>query len=79
MTLPEGRKPLTDQDMVILLHNIAREIGYSNKEMELELRQTADRFSELSKSNLDIDPEKRDWEYDGFGVKRDKESFSTVK
>ena len=52
MPLPEGRTPLTDQDMVILLHNIARSVeqfGSSNLN-ESEIRQTADRFSELAKA-----------------------------
>ena len=48
MGLPEGRKPLTDSDMVILLHNMARAFGDRDKVMESELRQTADRFSELA-------------------------------
>ena len=50
MTLPEGRKPLTDGDMVILLHNMARSFGERDKVMESEMRQVADRFSELSKA-----------------------------
>jgi hypothetical protein len=52
MPLPEGRTPLTDGDMVILLHNIARNVesyGASNLK-ESELRQIADRFSELAKA-----------------------------
>ena len=44
MPLPEGRKALTDQDMVILLHNIARDLENT------DLRLTADRFSELAKA-----------------------------
>ena len=50
MPLPEGRKAMTDQDMVILLHNVARQIGYADTTAESEIRQVADRFSELSKS-----------------------------
>ena len=50
MPLPEGRKALTDQDMVILLHNMARGVGERDKVLESELRQTADRFSELAKA-----------------------------
>ena len=50
MALPEGRKPLTDQDMVILLHNMARNIGYNDKDAEKEMRTVADRFSELAKA-----------------------------
>jgi len=41
--LPEGRTPLTDGDMEILLHNMARELKSEN------LRTVADRFAELSK------------------------------
>ena len=50
MPLPEGRKALTDEDMVILLHNMARSVGQfgaTNLE-ESEVRQVADRFSELA-------------------------------
>jgi len=50
MTLPEGRKALTDQDMVVLLHNVARQIGYADTTAESEMRQVADRFSELAKA-----------------------------
>lgn len=50
MPLPEGRKPLTDKDMIILLHDIARQFGDRDKRMEDDLRQTADRFSELAKA-----------------------------
>ena len=49
-TLPEGRKPLTDSDMIILLHDMARSFGERDKRMESELRETADRFSELAKA-----------------------------
>jgi len=47
--LPEGRTPLTDGDMIILLHNIARQLeslGTHGK----DLRKVADRFSDLSKA-----------------------------
>ena len=47
MGLPEGRQPLTDDDMVILLHNMARSLS---GEDAIPLRQTADRFSELAKA-----------------------------
>lgn len=50
MPLPEGRKALTDEDMVVLLHNVARQMGYADSLAEGELRQVADRFSELSKA-----------------------------
>ena len=49
MPLPEGRKPLTDGDMVILLHNMARDAeNAKNAYLGAELRETADRFSELA-------------------------------
>ena len=50
MPLPEGRKALTDQDMVILLHNMARDLENRDPTYGSELRQTADRFSELAKA-----------------------------
>ncbi len=49
MPLPEGRKPLTDADMVILLHEMARSFGDRDARMEQDLRQTANRLAELSK------------------------------
>lgn len=48
--LPEGRKALTDGDMIILLHNMARDLENRDPTYGEELRQTADRFSELSKA-----------------------------
>ena len=48
--LPEGRKALTDGDMVILLHNIARDLENRDPTYGSEIRQTADRFSELAKA-----------------------------
>ena len=50
MPLPEGRKPLTDADMVILLHDVARAFARDNSTMSEDLRQAADRFSELTKA-----------------------------
>ena len=50
MALPEGRKALTDGDMVVLLHNIARDLENRDPVYGSEVRQTADRFSELSKA-----------------------------
>ena len=50
MPLPEGRKPLTDGDMITLLHDMARSFGDRDARMEAELRQTADRLAELSKA-----------------------------
>ena len=48
--LPEGRKALTDGDMIILLHNMARDLENRDPTYGAEVRQTADRFSELSKA-----------------------------
>jgi hypothetical protein len=50
MPLPEGRKALTDDDMVILLHNMARSLEQRDPSYGSEIRQTADRFSELAKA-----------------------------
>jgi hypothetical protein len=51
--LPEGREPLTDEDMVILLHDIARTVkqfGAANLS-ENKMRQVADRFAHLAKND----------------------------
>ena len=50
MPLPEGRKALTDQDMVVLLHNMAMDLEKRDPTYGSEVRQTADRFSELAKA-----------------------------
>ena len=52
MPLPEGRKALTDKDMVILLHDMARTVGQFGAAnlKEEELREIADRFNELAKA-----------------------------
>jgi len=56
MPLPEGRKALTDEDMGILLHNMARSVGQFGAAnlKESEVRQIADRFNELAKANKDV-------------------------
>ena len=48
--LPEGRKALTDSDMIVLLHNMARDLEQRDPSYGSEVRQTADRFSELAKA-----------------------------
>ena len=48
--LPEGRKALTDGDMIILLHNMARDLETRDPTYGAEIRQTADRLAELSKA-----------------------------
>ena len=52
MPLPEGRRALTDKDMVILLHDMARTVGQFGAAnlKEEELREIADRFNELAKA-----------------------------
>jgi hypothetical protein len=52
MPLPEGRRALTDKDMVILLHDMARTVGQFGAAnlKEDELREIADRFNELAKA-----------------------------
>lgn len=47
MPLPEGRKPLTDADMISLLHSIAGMVQQRDQRMEQDLRETANRLSEL--------------------------------
>lgn len=49
-TLPEGRQPLTDGDMVVLLHNMAISLADRDKMLSTDLRSTADRLSELSEA-----------------------------
>ena len=56
MPLPEGRKALTDQDMIDLLHNMARNISSRDEVLGSELKETADRFSELTKYAKSWDP-----------------------
>ena len=52
MPLPEGREPLTDRDMVVLLHNLARSFAEKGQlKSSKNLRETADRLSELSKKS----------------------------
>ena len=48
MPLPEGRKPLTDADMVVLLQDVARAFSREASPMGEDLRTIADRFSQLS-------------------------------
>ena len=48
--LPEGRKPLTDGDMIALLHNMAISLTERDKTLSADLRSTADRLAELSKA-----------------------------
>ena len=50
MPLPEGRKALTDGDMITLLHNMAISLADRDKTLSTDLRSTADRLSELSKA-----------------------------
>ncbi len=69
MALPPGRKPLTDADMIKLLRNIATDLS----EHKTNLQETADRFEELSKFDIEsLDPAERSWYYDGDGTKRKK-------
>jgi hypothetical protein len=58
MALPSGRKPLTDADMVKLLQNIAGQLNNRDEVLSDELRQTANRLTELSyreKKEADIE------------------------
>ena len=49
MGLPEGRKALTDQDMIDLLYNMSRSLEKRDEVLGTELRETADRLDQLSK------------------------------
>jgi hypothetical protein len=79
MPLPQGRKPLTDQDMIKLLHEIANNtnsVSGNYPNLEADLKQTADRFGELLEDGFSIeslDPDKRSWYYDGDGTRRKKD------
>jgi hypothetical protein len=48
MPLPEGRKPLSDKDMINLLRNMAAGLGNRDDVLQDELHQTADRLNELA-------------------------------
>lgn len=50
MPLPEGRKALTDGDMITLLHNMAISLSKRDETLSTDLRSTADRLAELSKA-----------------------------
>ena len=47
-TLPEGRVPLTDEDMVALLQNMAMQLRTKDKALAGDLNQTAERLNELA-------------------------------
>jgi hypothetical protein len=73
MPLPEGRKPLSDKDMINLLRNMAAGLGSRDDVLQNELQQTADRFEELTDFEIEsLDPAERSWYYDGDGTKRPK-------
>ena len=36
-------------------------------------------MEELEQEDIDPDPAKREWEYDGFGVRRYKDTFALYK
>jgi hypothetical protein len=74
MPLPEGRKPLSDRDMIELLQNMARSFGSRDTRMEQDLRETANRLKQLSDFEIEsLDPAERSWYYDGDGTKRKKD------
>lgn len=76
MALPPGRKPLTDSDMIDLLHNMAKAFS-RNKLLDEDadaIQQTAERFKQLVDFEIEsLDPAERSWYYDGDGTKRLKE------
>jgi hypothetical protein len=73
MVLPPGRKPLTDRDMVDLLHNMATAFSRNKLLDEDAINQTAARFEQLVEFEIEsLDPAERSWYYDGDGTKRPK-------
>jgi hypothetical protein len=73
MVLPPGRKPLTDRDMVDLLHNMATAFSRNKLLDEDAINQTAARFEQLVEFEIEsLDPAERSWYYDGDGTRRPK-------
>jgi hypothetical protein len=57
MPLPEGRKPLSDYDMIVLLNSIARDLSSRDLILSDEIKQAADRLKELSTHNRAVNNE----------------------
>lgn len=55
------------------LENLDHEINQA----KIKLESLAKRRNDLA-TLIDPDPDKRDWEYDGYGVRRDKDNFQPV-
>ena len=55
------------------LENLEHEINQAKIKLE-SLEKRRDDLAAL----IDPDPDKRDWEYDGYGVRRDKDKFQPV-
>lgn len=56
MPLPEGRKPLSNNDLKNIFKNMLKPFLESKDDFDIE----------------SLDPDKRSWYYDGFGNKRKK-------
>ena len=55
------------------LENLEHEINQA----KAKLGSLEQRRNELTDA-INLDPDKRDWEYDGYGVRRDKDKFQPV-
>lgn len=71
MALPEGRKPLSDKDIIDLLKNVVESFNRIEKDIKASTNKLADTLEQFDIENLD--PDKRSWYYDGDGTKRRKE------
>jgi len=71
MTLPEGRKPLSDKDIIDLLKNVVDSFNRIERDIKDSTNKLANTLEQFDIENLD--PDKRSWYYDGDGTKRRKE------
>ena len=68
MPLPEGRIPLTDEQIEKLL-----DLCKFPPPMTEYMKQAAKRFRDREFEIESLDPDQRSWYYDGDGTKRPKE------
>ena len=68
MPLPEGRVPLTDEQIAKML-----ELCKFPPPMTDYLKEAAKKFRDTEFDIESLDPDKRSWYYDGDGTKRKKD------
>jgi hypothetical protein len=68
MPLPEGRVPLTDEQLTKLL-----DLCKFPPSMTEHMKEAAKRFRDTEFDIESPDPDKRSWYYDGDGTKRKKD------